>query len=111
MSLSKPPAAALTLTQLIFKLTGDGSLRGTMTPDKGFQTSIPSFITKACKYEGISSGRNEWAKIKACAADPKAKFHTEAAAIVAGEPDQNVLFTRRCVFASPRDEALCFCIA
>ena len=82
MSLSKPATA---VAQLIFDLTSDGTLRGVMTPDKGFLTSIIGFIEKACEYKkGSSSARGEWTRIKACAQDPTARFHAEAAMIVAG---------------------------
>ena len=82
MALSKPTNA---VQQLLFKITSAGSLRGTMTPDKGFQMSVLYFIEKACAYKkGSSSARSEWARIRACARDPSAKFHHEAATIVAG---------------------------
>ena len=45
MALSKPINA---VQQLLFKITSDGSLRGTTTPDNGEIFSIYDFITKAC---------------------------------------------------------------
>ena len=85
MALSKPATTGQAFTQLLFKIAGNGSLRGAMTPDKGFQSSILHFIEKTCAYKvGSSSARAEWSRIKATAKDPTAKFHAEAVAIIAG---------------------------
>ena len=46
MALSKPINA---VQQLLFKITSDGSLRGTTTPDKGEIFSVIDYITKVCR--------------------------------------------------------------
>jgi hypothetical protein len=47
MALSTTNASSA-VQQLLFKLTSDGSMRGTVTPDKGAVFSVYDFITKAC---------------------------------------------------------------
>ena len=83
MALSKPTNA---VQRLLFKITSNGDIRGVMTPNKGFVTSIRDFIEDACAYKkDSSSAAGEWRRIRACAEDPKAKFHAEAAELVAGK--------------------------
>ena len=85
MALSKPATTGQAFTQLLFKIDGNGSLRGAMTPDKGFQSSILHFIEKMCAYKaGSSNARVTWSNIKKAARDQSAKFHAEANTIVAG---------------------------
>ena len=43
--------ASSAVQQLLFKLTSDGSMRGTVTPDKGMIFSVYDFITKACEKD------------------------------------------------------------
>lgn len=50
MSLSKPAnSTTKSVTQLLFNITSDGSLRGTITADRGQIFSVFDYITKVCQ--------------------------------------------------------------
>jgi len=65
MALSKPATTGQAFTQLLFKIAGNGSLRGTMLPDGGMELSIIDFISKTCqKTDGGAYARQQWLRMQ-----------------------------------------------